>query len=206
MTYIENICRTFNFTYFDFLEDNLFKTHTQKVKDQGKGGLDELQAQMLDNEANLRSDCIEKSPFNEENHPLPKQDFKDSFYLGHFYYKSLWQTPQGQNLVFGILNHRVRKMNGILAHYKELKQEIKNNYDENFSFKNIDEELSNIMKKKLFKTYQDYLNIFNDNHKKNDPKYTQFLNTHKANEEGYINHILSIDSPTQTFYKKKLKV
>lgn len=206
MTYIKDICRTFNFTYLEFLEDNLFKTKAQTEKERvGENSLKIILANEKDYEDRLRSDCLEFSPFNDEKYQLSKQDFKESFYLGHLELSSLWQTSQGQNLVFDILAHRVQKIHRILNKYEEIKKEIKNNYDEDFYFNNIDEKINSIIKVKLFKTYQDYLNLFNDNFKKNDKKNIHFFNTHKANKEDYIKHILSINSPTQTFYKKKLQ-
>lgn len=202
MTYIENICNTFNFTYLDFLEDNLFKTKEQEAKEREvKNPMWEILGNKEDYDTRLRSDCLEPSPFNDEKYQLSKEDFKDSFYLGHLDFESLWQTPQGQNLVFGILDHRRQKINRLLDKYTAIEKEHK----EEFNHHKYREIFDDLTKRKLFKSYSNYLALFNNKNLTDDKENASFFNTYKTNKEDYLKHILAIDSSTQTFYKKKLQ-
>jgi hypothetical protein len=204
MTYINNICNSFNFTYLDFLETNLFKTKVQIAEDSKRGGVEVLQAIAETEKENERSDTDFFNSAIDNSFDFPSIDFKNSFYLGHFEFKSLLSTSQGQNIIYSILNHRANKMARIKTLFEELKADIKKD-DINYNIEDFEKSFIEIFNKKNIDTYSQFLHFYNNKFNKENLKYVQFYNTFKADKESYINFILATNKPTQTFFKKKLE-
>ena len=201
MTYIENICRTFNFTYLDFLETNLFKSYTEIVS---KNSIKQFLALSNGELEDKRSDTDFFNSAVDGTYEMPSIDLQDSFYLGHFEIKSLMNSQEGINIIFEILEHRANQFKKIYTLFENLKADIlKNNPD--FYIKDFEKRFIEKYNQKNIEPYQEFLKFYNDKFNRDNPKYAQFFNTYKADKESFINFVLAHNKPTQTFFKKKLE-
>ena len=203
MTYIKKICDTFNFTYLDFLETNLFKDKVQVAEENENAGFELLRAMADTEKEKERSDIDFFNSAIDDSFEFSDIDLKDSFYLGHFDIKSLMNTQEGLNIVFGILEHRANKFKKIKSLFQELKRDIKRE-NSDFYLEDFETSFLKIYNKKTIETYQDFLNFYNKTNKEN-PKYAHYFNTYTENKEGFILSNLAYNKPTQTFFKKKLE-
>jgi len=201
MTYIEDICKTFNFTYLDFLETNLFQTKLEQAKK--NCAISQILAEGEDDKEKIgfRSDISEpNNPFNTKPFEFPNIDFKDSFYLGHFELKSLLDTEQGKNVIFKILEHRANKLKKLKKLFDEVTNELEKEGRDAIEFNNS---FVDIYKQKYILDFNHYLADYEKYKEyKQDTKYTQFYNTYKADKESFINFVLANSTTSQTFIKK----
>ena len=201
MTYINNICNSFNFTYLDFLEANLFKKYIETLPENSIKQFLALENGELEEK---RSDTDFFNSAIDNSFEFPNIDLKDSFYLGHFEIKSLLSTPQGQNIIFSILEHRAKKFKRINSLFEDLKKSIKAE-NPDFEMDNFIKEFVEIFNKKSLLTYNKFLEEYENKNNQESKKFISFYKDYKADKESYINFNINHNKPTQTFIKKKLE-
>jgi len=200
MTYIKNICNTFNFTYLDFLETNLFKTYKETEESPIKQMLAMPNGELEDK----RSDTDFFNSNIDDSFEFPDIDLEDSFYLGHFELKSLLNSEQGKNLIFSILKNRANKFKRLDKIFEEIKKELREE-DPDRDLTSFNNSFIDIYNKKSILIYEKFLQDYENKQNQNNPRLVSFYKTYKADKESYINFCVANNKPLQTFIKKKLE-